>query len=437
MLASNLLFALSANAQTTALFLDSQPGDPVGLGQERTLTPTEFQFVGRTVIPLGDSHVNIRVSDNPASPTIQWDLRFNAPGMSSLSPGSYPVVVRSDLLTTLPGLHVYQGDRQCDVVTGRFVIYEFVVFAREVIRFAADFEQHCDGAAAALMGAIRINANRQSLVPFEGETRVKDFSGDGWPDLVWRHPTTGRNAFWFMREIACASTPAFSPGAELVADLDWEIRAVADVNRDGYGDVIWQHSTSGKIAAWLFVGATRMATPLFSTLSGASVETDLQWKIVGAADMNADGYPDLLWRHRTSGMLRVWQMQGLKQLRSVDLALSVPDALWEVAGVADINADGFADVVWRHYGNGRLAVWLMADTLVRQTIVLPQVVGDVNWRLAGLADFDGDGHPDFLWQHAVYGKLALWYMDGLTTTRSAPLTPETIGDPAWRIVGVK
>jgi hypothetical protein len=62
-----------------------------------------------------------------------------------------------------------------------------------------------------------------------------------------------------------------------LADLDWKIRGVADINRDGLSDLIWQHVTSGKIAAWIMNGAVMVSGSSFSP----GVVSDLNWKIVG------------------------------------------------------------------------------------------------------------------------------------------------------------
>ncbi len=38
--------------------------------------------------------------------------------------------------------------------------------------------------------------------------------------------------------------------------------------------------------------------------------TDQNWKMVGAADFNSDGKPDLLWRNTANGQNAVWYMDG-------------------------------------------------------------------------------------------------------------------------------
>ena len=37
---------------------------------------------------------------------------------------------------------------------------------------------------------------------------------------------------------------------------------------------------------------------------------DANWEIRGQGDMNGDGKADLLWRHKASGMLYYWPMDG-------------------------------------------------------------------------------------------------------------------------------
>jgi hypothetical protein len=267
---------------------------------------------------------------------------------------------------------------------------------------------------------------------------ARDFSGDGSPDVVWRNASTGRNALWTMNRDALLSSEAFSAGADLVIDLGWQIKAIGDMNGDGQGDVIWQHSPTGQIGVWLFAGATRIGAALFETLFGLSMEPDPDWMIVGAADMDRDGATDIVWRHRTAGALRVWHMNGIVQLDSADLSTGVVDPLWDVAGLADMNQDGWTDIVWRHSGDGRLAAWLMNDAEVRETPPLtPSVVPELGWWLAGVADMNRDGHPDLVWQHLTQGKLAIWYMNGLRAIDYGPLGPGTIRDPGWKIAGVR
>ena len=84
-------------------------------------------------------------------------------------------------------------------------------------------------------------------------------------------------------------------------------------------------------------------------------------------DLNGDGKADLLWRHKGNGAIAVWLMNGAT-IASTAFLGSVP-AEWEVEQVADVNGDGKADVVWQH-ANGTVAVWLMNGTVI-ESIGIP------------------------------------------------------------------
>ena len=44
----------------------------------------------------------------------------------------------------------------------------------------------------------------------------------------------------------------------------WRLAAVADVNRDGHTDFVWQHDTSGQLALWVL---SRLSLVLSETIT--------------------------------------------------------------------------------------------------------------------------------------------------------------------------
>jgi hypothetical protein len=152
-----------AAAQTTALQLDSQPGDFIGGAQQRTLTPAVATFAGST----SADHSRVTITLSGADFSNSWNTVFAAPAGSPLVPGVYENATRFPLQNY--GLDVFGAGRGCNRLVGRFVVYEAVIESDgTVTRFAADFEQHCELISPALFGAIRFNSTRSSLVPFDG-----------------------------------------------------------------------------------------------------------------------------------------------------------------------------------------------------------------------------------------------------------------------------
>ena len=160
---------------------------------------------------------------------------------------------------------------------------------------------------------------------------IADFNQDGFPDFVWQDHANGNVFLWFMRSqtptapmIQLASA-ALGPGR--VTDTDWTIVGSGDFNRDGWPDLVWQHQTDGSIAVWKMRGTTLVQGALLSP--GRVAELD--WKIRAVGDMNGDDMPDLVWQHRTDGRVAAWLMNGTT-LRSGLVIARVPDTNWEIIG---------------------------------------------------------------------------------------------------------
>jgi hypothetical protein len=281
----------------------------------------------------------------------------------------------------------------------------------------------------------------------QNEGLAKSFTGDYQADLIWRDSVTGNNVYWLM------NGRNFVTNGNLwsVADVNWEMRAVGDFDGNNQPDLIWQNKSNGQVAAWLYAsGLSVIGSPTFAT------ETDTNWKIVGAGDMDRDGQTDLVWRNPATGALRIWHMkwdvatQALSKRDSVTIGVVGPTAasLWEVAGVADMNGDTYPDLIWRQYASPfSLAAWFLTDaTVIATPYMTPATNVDPAWRIVAVADIGDDngvrdGHPDLVWQRDGSNDIAVWYMggsDGLTALQTVFMNPDHI-DPSstYRIVGAR
>ncbi len=130
-------------------------------------------------------------------------------------------------------------------------------------------------------------------------------------------------------------------------------------------------------------------------------------------DFDADGKADILWRHGTNGQVWVWPMNGTA-IKSQTYLGSV-DVGYQIVGTGDFDADGKADILWRHSANGQVWMWPMNGTTIRSQTYIATV--DVGYKIVGIADFDGDGKADILWRQPTNGQVWIWLMNG-TSIRS-------------------
>lgn len=156
LLLSALLAApVTSWAQTTRLFLDSEPGDYVGGGLEQTFTQVDGTFEARRNPSNG-----VSIAFHAPDYSHWWYLDFSGPDGAPLEPGVYEGADWYPMPRAgHPGIGIDGDGRGC-TASGRFEVLEVTYGSgTNIVGFGATFEQRCDGSAAALRGHIYFNAN--------------------------------------------------------------------------------------------------------------------------------------------------------------------------------------------------------------------------------------------------------------------------------------
>lgn len=110
----------------------------------------------------------------------------------------------------------------------------------------------------------------------------------------------------------------------------------------------------------------------------------------------------------TDSQRSIWLMNGTSFAGQADVGSF--NVSWEMAAVADFNGDGNPDILWQNVTTGERYLWFMSGTVHYGDASLGIV--PPNWEIAAVADFNHDGRPDILWVNRVTGSLYLWYMNG-------------------------
>ncbi len=423
-------------APRTLLYFESQPGDPIGQGETRLLDATQTPPPGMaiTLTPsvwmpsdsVTGASIGIQATVDGVPGFVDFFiLRLQAPWGATLAPGHYEEATRFPG-TAIPGLDFSGYGVGCNSLTGRFDVLEAVYDAVGVVmRFAANFEQHCEGAAPALRGQVRYN----SRVPLGSAALFglkADFGADGKSDILWRNGTTGENYVYPMNGTTILGTEGY---LRTVADQNWKVVGLGDFDGDGQADILWRNASSGQNYIYFMDGTTiKPSEGYIRTVA------DQNWQVAGVGDFDGDGKADILWRNSTTGENYLYPMDGLTILGTEGYLRTVADTTWQIAGVGDFDGDGKADVLWRNASTGENYLYPMDGTTIKPSEGYLRTVPDLNWKIAGVGDFNGDGKTDILWRNGTTGENYLYPMNGKTILGTEGYL-RTVPDQSWQVKG--
>ncbi len=182
-----------------------------------------------------------------------------------------------------------------------------------------------------------------------------------------------------------------------------------DFSHDGHPDVIWAEPIVGWVQIWYLGGAQGVTITTAANLTQAN-----PWQIVGIADFEGNGSLDVVWQAPVGGAVQVWYLGGPlgNDFNSaLDITTSNP---WRVVSVADFNGDGHPDLLWEDPTSGFAQIWYLGGPDGVTLLGVADLTQSNPWHIVGTGDFNGDGVPDVLWQDPVSGTVQIWYMGGTT-----------------------
>jgi hypothetical protein len=219
---------------------------------------------------------------------------------------------------------------------------------------------------------------------------VGDLNGDGYADIV----SCGPQGIYLGA--ADLSQAGFVPGWDVVCE---SLAGAGDVNGDGFADVIVVEDTDGgpTVNLYLADGANGLQDKGFARPAPGDGEP----VVAGVGDVNGDGYADLVVETglpSLPGTFNAFAGEAAVYLGSADPSAAASPASTipagaSVTGAGDVNGDGLVDVVTMYAED--LIVYHGAKIGLSTTLTTPW--SDSFGRMAiGVGDIDGDGRDDIL-----------------------------------------
>jgi hypothetical protein len=259
---------------------------------------------------------------------------------------------------------------------------------------------------------------------------------------VWHNASTNETQIWFMNggQVARRATVLGETGQPAYVGLPFRIAGVGDLNGDRVSDLVWHNDNTNETQIWFMNGnrVVQRATVLGET--GQPVYVGVPFRMVGIGDLNGDGTADIVWHNDSTNETQIWFMNGNVVARRATVVDETGQPAYvglpfSIAGVADLNGDGMADIVWHNDSTNETQIWLMSGGQVtrRQTVLgetgQPAYVG-VPFRIVGVGDLNGDGMADIVWHNDNTNETQIWFMNGSQVSRRQTVLGET-GQPAY------
>jgi hypothetical protein len=249
-----------------------------------------------------------------------------------------------------------------------------------------------------------------------------DVNGDGYGDLLVTSLNTPSPFFVFLGGpdgVTQSRVLQISPPTQNIGFA----AAAGDFNGDGYGDIVIGADQAtlgnglnvGRVYVW-FGGPNGLSAPT-SIESPSQALNQFGWA-VAAADVDGDGYCDVVARHAGNGNTAYVFAGGpagvaTTPTRSFSIESSLIYTYNILALAGDVDDDGRDDLLFgAQTGGGRIKLYLSGPQTVRDVVGASNTFG---WSIAGGGDVDRDGHEEVLVGAAVSGAGQVWVFPGSAT----------------------
>lgn len=246
--------------------------------------------------------------------------------------------------------------------------------------------------------------------------------------LYRRQISTGQivASAWHGTEVKGATQLAESRGK------DWVLIGVLESDRAGVRRLVYSNKSSKALEVSYYRGSTFLGSASLPALHSG-------WTGRAVADIDGNGNLDVIAANKSTGEIAVYffgGFNGTTLLRNETIAaLSAPG--WNVIGAADLNGDGYGDLVLQE-ASTREVMFVYLTESNGLTVTGTQVLNGRDfrgWSAAGMQDMNGDSHPDLILTNDATGETIVNYYGGeLGVASLGSDSVDRSGSLDWKIV---
>jgi RHS repeat-associated protein len=181
------------------------------------------------------------------------------------------------------------------------------------------------------------------------------------------------------------------------------------VNGDGVPDLIWQNLSTNQVTVNYYGGANGSVYQGFNWMNSAGEPSGRN--VVGAADFDGNGTPDLVWQYAPTAQVTVnyysYSQAGGPTNTGWAWLNNAGNPGWTVVGAADMNQDGVPDLIWIDQSDSQHAIGAVtvnyyggSGGATYEGWAWLNQAGISGWSVGAVADMNSNGEPDLIWQDA-------------------------------------